>query len=113
MPVHNELEIPQHKNEYLQSLVDNLDRRLSMHTSDEAVLEAMSSLTSPRSIHALSMMHDNSEQQTVNVNELIETVWDWFNSKTVRVKRVSDTKSATGNVSHAKARSTMLSGITK
>jgi len=36
------------KNQYLQSLADNLERRLSAHARDGKVLEALSQLTSPK-----------------------------------------------------------------
>lgn len=64
------------KKQYLQSLADNLERRLSSHTPDGSVLESLSELTSPKAINAMSMNDENPQ-----LTDLIEVVCAWYDAK--------------------------------
>jgi hypothetical protein len=70
------------KKQYLQSLADNLERRLSSQTPDGSVLEALTELTSPKAIHAMSRDFTNEEsQETSQLEELINAVCAWYDAK--------------------------------
>ena len=66
------------KKQYLQSLVDNLERRLSSHTPDAEVLEALTELASPKSINDFNTDDENSQEK---LSALIHTVCAWYGEK--------------------------------
>jgi len=70
------------KNQYLQSLADNLESRLSARTGDGDVLEALSQLTSPKSLLDFSLEPDHSSE----IKGLVDTVCDWYAEKTKAAK---------------------------
>ena len=83
------------KNQYLQSLADNLERRLSAHARDGKVLEALSQLTSPKCLLEFGLVVEHGRN---DLNELIDTVCDWYVEKptetTVSVSNVSSLPTA-------------------
>ena len=64
------------KMQYLQSLADNLESRLTSETPEGSVLHALSELTSPKSIHAMSLEEDQTQMKG-----FLQTVCSWYAGK--------------------------------
>jgi hypothetical protein len=61
--------------------VDNLERRLSYNTSDGSVLDALSELTSPKSIRTITSGDDHEHEQSSQLSGLVDAVCTLYGAK--------------------------------